>query len=118
MTIYNVAIGVGPNEVIMQVEIPGTCQDTAFLTVSDENNHDLLGVELAHGEVVSGHWPDDDDWADVLHVPNPLGEFQHIGKVLPVAVRLISTPQSRNVERHPAQDDLLAVARAVGVTDD
>lgn len=116
MTTYNIRIGNIGADVHLQVDLPITNENPSFVLVTDAHGADLVGLELAHGEIVAGSWPTSGgDWVDSLHVSNPTGDLVIDGPVQPVAVRLISTPQSRAVTRHPAQDDELAVARAVGV---
>jgi len=103
MTLYRVKAG---NQTL-EVEIPTGCQDTAFAWIEDEAGRSLVGIDLAHGGVVAGYWPDEEEWVDVLHVDNPIGDnFDE------------SAPSQAIIVRHPALDDPLAVARAVGVLDE
>lgn len=118
MTVYNVKIGLSGNDVHLQIVLPETCDETSFIAVSDESDRALIGIELAHGEAIAGHWPDEEEWVDRIHVPNPLGTTVTDGPYDGPKVLLVSTPESRrldNIARHPAQDDEVALARAVGV---
>lgn len=62
-----------PDVAIVRVDLPTTSEETEHVGIVREDDEMLVGIDLAHGEVVAGHWPDGEEWVDEIRVPNPLG---------------------------------------------
>lgn len=61
---------------LLTVTLPTNSEETEHVGVIREDDEMLVGIDMAHGEVVAGHWPDGEEWVDEIHVPNPLGVFE------------------------------------------
>lgn len=63
-----------PDVVVIRVELDPESEETEHIGVSNDDDM-MIGIDLAHGGVVAGHWPDGEEWVDEIRVDNPLGVY-------------------------------------------
>lgn len=62
----------------IDVDLEDNFEDGSWIVIRDVNGQDLIGIELHHGEVVAGHWPDGAEWVDKIHTPSISPTFEEI----------------------------------------